>query len=156
MRYMHVQQKVRLTVVAVHTVRIYHKIICLSFQSSDSSVALNNSLVAGHVTVQCQSNLVSTFQWLVGYSITGITGGEKREAIGSSSVSWRVVPVSNVVTHSHVVLWLNLTPQTVLPNLCLTEHCPPVCSSSRNLRSKLYYEHDQEYTIDMIQTTFET
>ena len=126
----------RLTVIIVHTVRVYHKVVWLPLQTSDISGTPHNALVVGHVTIHRQSNLISTFQWLVGYSITRITA-QKSEPT-RCTVSWRVVPVSNIVTHSHVALWLNLTPQTELPNLCLTEHWPPVCSASGNFWSKIW------------------
>ena len=61
------------------------------------NIFLRLCMVVGHIIIHHQSNLVGTFQWLEGYSITGITGGDQSEAI----VSWRVVPFSNVVTHSH-------------------------------------------------------
>ena len=78
----------------------------------DSSVALQETLiVAGHVTIHHYSNLVSTFQLLVWYTVIGAIGGDYSEAI--RSISSRVEHVSNVAAHISIACII-LTPQTML------------------------------------------
>ena len=104
----------------------------IDVQVGDSCVALYKTLiVAGHVTIHYHSNLVSTFQLLVWYTVTGVTGGDYSEAI--RSVATRVEHVSNVAAHTSIACTINLTPQTMLLYLGHIEQCPWCDILSTNL-----------------------
>ena len=113
-----------LTISIKQCVSIHYPVVGIDIQVGDSSVALQESLEIGRVTIHYHSNLVSTFQLLEWYvvSVTGFTSGDYSEVI--RSISSRVEHVSNVAADTTIACTINLTPQTMLKYLSPSEQCP--------------------------------
>ena len=105
----------------------------IDIQVGNSSVAFKETLlVAGHITIHNQSYLVSTFQLLVWYVITGVTGGNyKVKPLDPFPVEENMSP--NVAAHTSSACRINLTPQTIAIYLGRTEQRPWCDKSTSNL-----------------------